>query len=99
MLPHTYGRPAKRMYTRLLGGHMNREHTHGRASLMAKTALALCISVLIGVTFMALGRGSLPASASPAASLPGRPLAELLNSDGTLNLNTGYSGTLNPAGW
>src|SRR5207302_6715313 len=33
------------------------------------------------------------------ASLPERPLAELLNSDGMMNLNTGYSGTLNPAGW
>src|SRR5438552_8284624 len=102
MLPHTYIRPAKRMYTRLMGGHMNREHTQGRTSLRAKSALALLIAIIIATSLIVLGSGSTLASASPAlpaASLPGRPLAELLNPDGTLNLNTGYSGTLNPAGW
>src|SRR4051812_19027244 len=29
----------------------------------------------------------------------GRPLAEMLNTDGTLNLGTGFSGSLNMAGW
>lgn len=29
----------------------------------------------------------------------GRPLASLLNSDGTLNLDTGYRGNLDPSGW
>src|SRR5579859_6574555 len=52
----------------------------------------------------AAGAPSAPAAAAPAgtAAAPanhGRPLAELLNPDGTLNLHTGYSGTLDPAGW
>ncbi|MFL5732932.1 MAG: hypothetical protein ACJ78Q_06990 [Chloroflexia bacterium] len=48
---------------------------------------------------MASGSVPMPALASPAATLPGRPLAEMLNPDGTLNLGTGFSGTLDVAGW
>ena len=39
------------------------------------------------------------AAAAPGAWPAGRPLAGLLNPDGTLNLNTGYMGSLDPAGW
>ena len=37
-------------------------------------------------------------TASPAAAA-GRPLAELLNEDGTLDLASGYRGSVDPAGW
>ena len=77
---------------------MNRAHRHGRASLKAKPALALFLSMLIAATMMAPGLGPTPAMAAPAATLPGRPLAELLNPDGTLNLGTGFNGTLDLAG-
>src|SRR5438552_1792116 len=96
---HTYGKLTKTMNTLLTGGHMSRSHRHGRANRTVKLALALFVSVIIAATFMAQGSGSTPASASPAASQPGRPLAELLNSDGTMNLSTGFSGTVDIAGW
>src|SRR6476469_3383619 len=98
-LSHTYRRPVKMIYTLLTGGHMNRAHRHGRTSLKAKPALALFLSMLIAATMMAPGLGPTPAMAAPAATLPGRPLAELLNPDGTLNLGTGFNGTLDLAGW
>src|SRR5205823_5059111 len=39
--------------------------------------------------------------APPTSGLPqaGRPLADLLNADGTLDLSSGYAGTLDPTGW
>ncbi len=51
--------------------------------------------------------GAAPAEAAPPASSPTlpapstaqRPLAELLRPDGTLDLNSGYRGSLDPAGW
>src|SRR5437867_12733659 len=42
---------------------------------------------------------TIPASPVEAAWPTGRPLADLLNADGTLNLNTGYAGSLDPRGW
>src|SRR5829696_5042886 len=71
MLSHTYGGPAKRMYTRLTGGNMNRElrvHRQGRARLRAIPALALFVSVSIAAAFMAPGSDSTPALASHTAS-------------------------------
>src|SRR4051794_40430907 len=39
------------------------------------------------------------ASAAPQIGAAGRPLADLLNTDGTLDLNAGFSGSLDPTGW
>src|SRR5262245_49202192 len=47
----------------------------------------------------AAGAGSTVAQSagSSLANVPGRPLAELMNPDGTVNLGTGFSGTLDMA--
>src|SRR5262245_43410914 len=43
---------------------------------------------------------NLGSPASPGSlDKPGTPLGEMLNSDGTLNLSTGFSGSLDPSGW
>lgn len=41
------------------------------------------------------------AAARPNApeAAPQHPLSDLLNPDGTVNLNSGFSGSLDPAGW
>ena len=38
-------------------------------------------------------------SNAAAAPFPSRPAEQLLNTDGTLNVNTGWSGALDPHGW
>lgn len=49
------------------------------------------------------GPGSAPLSKGglrgDSAGTAMRPLAEMLNPDGSLNLDTGYSGALDPKGW
>ncbi|MEP6776567.1 MAG: hypothetical protein ABJA50_13310, partial [Chloroflexota bacterium] len=45
------------------------------------------------------GIGPVDASAAPAIGPAKRSLGDLLNPDGTMNLNTGFSGTLDPRGW
>ncbi|MEW6126674.1 MAG: C25 family cysteine peptidase [Acidobacteriota bacterium] len=42
---------------------------------------------------------SAPGFKSPAKDSPTSPLASMLNADGTLNLKTGFSGSLNASGW
>src|SRR3954447_4485511 len=87
---------------------MNQTHRHERTSVLAKAAFVFCISAFIAaifITSIALGAGSSPASASsassaaPAASVQGHPLGELLNADGTVNLSTHFSGSVEMAGW
>src|ERR1044072_8439339 len=95
------GRPAMRIYTLLTRGHMNRAHrahTHGRAGLTAKLALALFVSVLIAATFMAVDSGPAPILVSHAAPLQGRPQAASLNPGGTVNLSMGFGGNRCPVG-
>src|SRR4051812_15818659 len=56
--------------------------------------LNICTSVLAAPS---------PATSAPAPNSPAdpqsRPLGDLLNADGTLNLRSGYSGALDPTGW
>src|SRR5579859_930354 len=65
---------------------------------------SLILLILLAVPAAGVPPAPVPAPAAPAAVTArpadhGRPLAELLNPDGTLNLHTGYRGTLDPAGW
>jgi len=67
--------------------------------------IALVALLLVGgVAGWPRGAAATPAipapAAAPAAPAPhGRPLAEVLNSDGTLNTAAGYQGSLDPRGW
>src|SRR5439155_1301223 len=45
------------------------------------------------------GRTVSQGTGNSPARVAGRPVAELLNPDGTLNLGTGFNGTLDLAGW
>ena len=70
------------------------------------------VSGLLLLTLIGLSYGSLPAQGrspnliGPASTIAAqvplrseRPLSDLLNADGTLDLSTGYTGSLDPAGW
>src|SRR5207249_2304042 len=77
---------------------------------MARLQALLCpvliaLSLLAPLGFVAGARSeparshNVTAAAGPRAWPAGRPLAGLLNPDGTLNLSTGYAGSLDPTGW
>ena len=57
--------------------------------------LTLCLSWLVA---FALGKGVL-AQDKQELTQPKVPLEQLLNRDGTLDLNKGFHGSLDPAGW
>src|SRR5688500_9462974 len=64
--------------------------------MLLAVAMSLALMLGIGVAYL---NSSAATAAAPAPGPTGRPLAELLNPDGTLNLGTGVSGTLDPSGW
>src|SRR5687768_1468431 len=59
---------------------------------------ALVVSLLGGAQALPAAPAAPAPAPAPAASA-GRALAELLAPDGTVRLDSGYSGTLDPAGW
>ena len=75
----------------------------------ALVALFVILALLLPVSSSSLVAlpSPAPAGATPAAGSPPpptlttaeRPLGELLRPDGTLDLNSGYRGSLDPAGW
>src|SRR3954451_17016408 len=70
------------------------------AALVGLLGVCLLVSGLVGPPARAAYAVAPGAAPRPAAGGPaGRPLGELLNADGTVNLGTGYSGTLDAAGW
>src|SRR5215212_9915814 len=79
-----------------------RNHRH--AILMPALAALLCIAAGL---WLASANGPAQASvslAAPAAETQvparqGKPLAGLLNPDGTLNTGSGYTGSVDPTGW
>lgn len=63
--------------------------------MLRRLTTALVVSLVLCLPWLA-------SAAQPGAPVPatkGRPLAELLNPDGAVNLTTGYSGTLDVAGF
>ena len=61
--------------------------------------LGLLRAVVLGL-ILALGVLPVPnVSAAAASPFQSHPVEQLLNADGTLNLNTGWSGALDPRGW
>ena len=54
---------------------------------------------LLALTFSAWGVTLTKAAAADTGSEAARPVQQLLNPDGTLNLTTGYSGSLDIAGY
>jgi hypothetical protein len=59
-------------------------------------------STLVGLVLLSLMVTGPAAAAQPQPPGDGvttQPLVTLLNPDGTLNLTTGFSGSLDPAGW
>ncbi len=70
-----------------------------RAHTRAFMVMTVCTVLILGST--AAGSGPARAAVAPAraGAAAGRPLADLLNPDGTVNLHTGFSGSLDTAGW
>ncbi len=66
---------------------------NGSLKLVPFTRLVLCLAIL-GLTLV-LTSAAAQASAFP----PAQPLREMLNSDGTLNLTSGFRGSLDARGW
>ena len=68
--------------------------------ILALGALPVPSAHAAGGAQSSLTAGVLPnASAAAASPFQSHPVEQLLNADGTLNLNTGWSGTLDPRGW
>ncbi len=62
--------------------------------------LVLTFGLLMTLLPLHPGPWTVNAASEPArTSIAQRPLGELLNPDGSLNLDTGFSGSLDPAGW
>src|SRR4051812_42849276 len=103
MLSHTYGRPGNKMHRLFI--------VAVKLAIIAVTIMVIgASSTLAPVSHAALSplqvkalSGGATTAASDAgnspASVPGRPVAEMLNADGTLNLDSGFNGSLDMAGW
>ncbi len=84
------------------------EHKHfwtrsGMGRVLALSALILGVSAfLLGLSTSGVLAGAPTAATSGphlASPMPAKPLETLLNEDGTLNLASGFTGSLDPTGY
>ena len=71
-------------------------------SFLSRRTIASTIGVflllLLALSFQAPAQGQTKQE-RPGLGQPTTPLEKLLKEDGALNLNTGFTGSLDPAGW